>query len=256
MNTLRRIPLLTATAAVLALVFLLAPFIVLPAQTDWRGFHFAEGDLNAVWVSVRYSFVALLVIVLIGTPLAHVMARSRFRGKLAVDALIMIPFLTPPLAMGLLLASLYGPYGFAGSALEKLGLILTNSPAAFILAQIYGAAPYYIVGARAAFEGVPGNFEQVSRTLGRGRRETFFRITLPLARFGLASALATAWVRALGEFGIVLIIAYFPRGIPVKLWVNLQDSGISSVYPLLWLLFLAGLPVPLILGVLARRRTQ
>ncbi len=78
-------------------------------------------------------------------------------------------------------------------------------------------------------------------------------MTLPLARLGLASALATAWVRALGEFGIVLIIAYYPQGIPVRLWVNLQDVGLSAVYPLLWLFFAIALPLPLLLGALSRR---
>jgi molybdate/tungstate transport system permease protein len=78
-------------------------------------------------------------------------------------------------------------------------------------------------------------------------------VTVPLARLGIAVGLAIAWVRALGEFGIVLIVAYFPQGIPVKLWVNLQDIGLDAVYPLLWLFFLVALPLPLILGIVSRR---
>ncbi len=237
-----------------ALLFLIVPFVALPLHTQWRTFQFSSGDLSAVLTSVVYSLVALVVIVIFGTPLAYVLARVRFRGKGLVEVLVLLPFLTPPLAMGLLLASTYGPYGFVGAPLERLGLILTNSGAAFVLAQIYAAAPYYILGARSAFEGVSRNLERVSFTLGRGRAATFLRITLPLAGLGLASALAAAWVRALGEFGIVLIIAYYPRGIPVKLWVNLQEIGLSAVYPLLWLLLLVGLPLPVLLGALSRRR--
>lgn len=235
------------------LIVLLLPFAMLPVHTNWAAFRFAPGDLRAVWVSVSLSAIALLVILLFGTPLAYAMARYRFRGKGIIEALVLLPLLTPPLAMGILLATVYGPYGLVGGPLEQLGLVLTNSPAAFLLAQIYGAAPYYIVGARSAFEGVPGNLERVSLTLGKGPLETFLRVTFPLARLGLASGLATAWVRALGEFGIVLIVAYYPRGIPVKLWVNLQDIGLQAVYPLLWLLFLVGLPLPLVLGILSRR---
>ena len=240
--------------AALGLLFLLLPFLMLPVHTNWAGFHFASGDLQAAWISAALSAAALLIIILFGTPIAFAMARYRFRGKGVVEALVLLPFLTPPLAMGLLLASVYGPYGIVGGPLEHLGLILTNSAPAFLLAQIYGAAPYFIVGARSAFEGVPSSLERVSMTLGKGPFATFMQVTFPLSRLGLASALATAWVRALGEFGIVLIIAYYPRGIPVKLWVNLQDIGLQAVYPLLWLLFLVGLPLPLALGILSRRK--
>jgi molybdate/tungstate transport system permease protein len=226
---------------------------MLPIHTNWKDFHFAAGDLQAAWVSVALSALALLIILVFGTPLAYALARYRFRGKSIVEALVLLPLLTPPLAMGLLLASVYGPYGIVGGPLEKLGLILTNSTPAFLLAQVYGAAPYYIVGARSAFEGVPTGLERVSMTLGKGPLATFVRVTFPLARLGLAAGLATAWVRALGEFGIVLIIAYYPRGIPVKLWVNLQDIGLQAVYPLMWLLFFVGLPLPLALGILSRR---
>lgn len=251
---MRPAPLLAfALACLIVLLFLVVPFLALPLHTDWAHFAFASGDLSAVLVSVLYSLAAIIIITLFGTPLAYALARFRFKAKLLVEALVLLPFLTPPLAMGLLLASIYGPYGMIGGPLEHIGLSLTNSGPAFLLAQIYGAAPYYLVGARAAFEGVPASLERVSLTLGKGPFETFLRITLPLARLGLASGLATAWVRALGEFGIVLIIAYYPRGIPVKLWVNLQDIGLSAVFPLLWLLFLVGLPLPLILGTLARR---
>jgi molybdate/tungstate transport system permease protein len=77
---------------------------------------------------------------------------------------------------------------------------------------------------------------------------------MPLARLGLAAGIALAWVRALGEFGIVLILAYYPQGIPVKLWVNLQDIGLPAVYPLLWVFFLVAMPLPLILGLASRRQ--
>jgi molybdate/tungstate transport system permease protein len=108
--------------------------------------------------------------------------------------------------------------------------------------------------ARAAFEGVPQALEQITLTLGKEPWQVFLQVTLPLSRLGLMAGLALAWVRVLGEFGIVLIIAYYPQGIPVKLWVNLQDIGLPAVYPLLWLFFLVAMPLPLWLGVLSRRR--
>jgi molybdate/tungstate transport system permease protein len=239
--------------AIGALGILVAPFLGFALATPWNAIQLASGDLAALWVSVVYTFAALALIVVGGTPLAYWMARYEFRGKLLCEALILLPLLTPPLAMGILLTLLYGPYGWGGQAARTLGLELTNTPAAFVLAQVYAAAPYFIIAARAAFEGVDPELEQISLTLGRAPWQTFWRVTMPLARLGLCVGLAIAWVRALGEFGIVLIIAYFPQGIPVKLWVNLQDIGLDAVYALLWLFFLVALPLPLILGIASRR---
>lgn len=201
-----------------------------------------------------YSLVALPIIALLGTPLAWWLARRNFRGKWLVDAMVLLPLLTPPLALGILLASLYGPYGAAGALLGRIGVVLTNTASAFVLAQVYGAMPYYVVTARAAFEAVPRELEEIARTLGKERWQIFLEVSVKMARLGLAAGMALAWVRALGEFGIVLIIAYFPHGIPVKLWVNLQDIGLDAVYPLLWLFFLVAMPFPLWLGMLSRRR--
>ena len=236
------------------LLFLALPFAGLLFSTPWQALHLQQGDLASLWVSVRYTLLAVMVVVLFGTPVAWWLARHDFRGKWLMELLVLLPLLTPPLAMGLLLSMSYGPYSWAGQPLGRLGLNLTNTPAAFLLAQVYASAPYYIVAARSAFEGVPRELEQMSLTLGQSPWRTFWRISVPLAGLGLAAGVALAWVRALGEFGIVLIVAYFPQGIPVKLWVNLQDTGLSAVYPLLWLFFLIGLPLPLLLGALSRRR--
>ncbi len=241
-----------AAAGVAGLCFLALPFAGLPFSTPWSRLHLQQGDLGALWVSVVYTLAAVAVVVVLGTPLAWLLARYHFRGKAVVELLVLLPLLTPPLAMGLLLSMSYGPYGWVGQPLSRLGLDLTNTPAGFLLAQIYGSAPYFIIAARSAFEGVPRELEQMSLTLGQSPWRTFWRITVPLSSLGLGAGVALAWVRALGEFGIVLIVAYYPQGIPVKLWVNLQDTGLSAVYPLLWLFFLIGLPLPLVLGALSR----
>lgn len=243
-----------ALAAALALLLLATPFAGLLWVTDWRHFAFTRGDGGAVGVSLGYSLVALVPIIALGTPLAWWLARHRTRRQWLIDALLLVSLLTPPLAMGLLLAAMYGPYGPAGRLLERAGLLLTNSAPAFVLAQFYAALPYYVMAARTAFEGVPRELEQIALTLGYSPWRSFIHVSLPLARLGLAAAVALAWVRALGEFGAVLIVAYYPQGIPVKLWVNLQNIGLDAVYPLLWVFFLVALPLPLALGIAVRRR--
>jgi molybdate/tungstate transport system permease protein len=238
----------------LALGFLLIPYGGLLVTTPWSRIAPEAGDWQAVQTSVSGTLLALVAVVAGGTPLAWWMARRGVRGRALLDALVLVPLLTPPLAMGLLLAMVYGPYSALGRAAGALGLDLTNTPAAFLLAQIYASAPYYVLAARAAFEGVPREYEDIARTLGRGPWHTFWHVSLPLARLGLATGLALAWVRALGEFGIALIVAYYPQGIPVRLWVDLQDTGLAAVYPVLWVFFLIGLPLPLALGLWARGR--
>jgi molybdate/tungstate transport system permease protein len=240
--------------SLLTLLLLAAPFAGLALATSWRHFGFADGDGEAIAVSLCYSLAALVLIIALGTPLAWWLARHRVRGGWLIDALLLLALLTPPLALGLLLATLYGPYAPAGHLLERAGLVLTNSPCAFVMAQFYSALPYYVIAARAAFEGVPRELEQLALTLGHSPWRSFLHVSLPLARLGLAAAVALAWVRALGEFGAVLIVAYYPQGIAVKLWVNLQNIGLDAVYPLLWVFFLVAMPLPLMLGLAARRR--
>jgi molybdate/tungstate transport system permease protein len=243
-----------ALVGALTLLLIAGPFIALASATHWSNFHFAPGDMGSIAASLGYSLVSLMLIVAFGTPLAWWLARHSFRGKWVLEAIILLALLTPPLAMGILLTTLYGPYGPLGSLLTQTGVELTNSAPAFVLAQFYGALPYYVVAARAAFEGVPRELEHIALTLGKSPWQTFWLVSMPLARLGLAAGIALAWVRAVGEFGIVLILAYYPQGIPVKLWVNLQDIGLSAVYPLLWVFFLVAMPLPLILGLASRRQ--
>ena len=210
-----------------------------PDGSDWR----------AVEASVLCALADMGLIVLLGTPVAWLLAYGKFAGKWVIDLLVFIPLLTPPLAMGMLLITALGPRSMVGAMARHWDLSLTNSWPALILAGFYAASPFYVVGARVALAGVGENERQLARTLGRSPPAVAWRVTLPLARRGLLAALAIAWVRALGEFGIALMIAYFPHGMPVQMWVNMQDTGPSAAFGLIWLLLLIGLPIPLVLGI-------
>ncbi len=242
--------------AVPALLLLALPFITLIGVTPWHGFHLAYGDWNSVATSLGLSFISIPLIVLLGTPLALWLARTSSSLRHWVEIMVLIPLLTPPLALGILLVSVYGPYGALGGIIARLGLSLTNNAGAFVLAQIYGALPYYVMSARVAFEGVPPTVEEAAKVLGAPSWQILLRLTLPLARQGLATGLAIAWVRVVGEFGIVLVFSYFPQGIPVKLYINLQNDGIDAVYSLLWLLLVVTLPFPLWCLAGARRHQK
>ena len=236
------------------LAFLCVPLFALLTGGDWRAASLDAQDLRAVATSLAGGALSVGLIAVMGTPLALYLARNAGRRGALVEALVLIPMMMPTLALGILLVSFYGPAAPAGGAFARFGLVLTNSPAAFVLAGVYAALPTYIMAARAALVEVPEELEQIARTLGDGPVRVFWRVTLPLARRGLAGALALCWVRALGELGIVLILAYFPAGMPVRLWVDMQDLGIQAVFPLVALFLAAALPLPLWLGLRARRR--
>jgi molybdate/tungstate transport system permease protein len=222
---------------------------------NWSPANLSGEDWQAILTSLLGGAAAVFLIALLGTPVALYLARTPGRISAIAEALVLIPMLMPTLALGILLVSFYGPAAPIGAAFARIGVVLTNTPAAFVLAALYGALPTYILAARSALVEVPRELEQIGRTLGDSPWRVFFFITLPLAQRGLAAALALCWARALGEFGIVLIIAYFPAGLPVRLWIDVQDLGIQAVFPLVAAFLLASLPVPLWLGLRARRRT-
>ncbi|MRW83339.1 ABC transporter permease subunit [Pseudoduganella sp. FT26W] len=228
-----------------ACLLLALPFATLIQQTPWRSFAIAPADLASARVSLGLGLVALLLIALLGTPLAFWLARTKSRTRGVVEMLVLASLLTPPLAMGILLVSAYGPYSALGKPLAAAGYLISNNIGAFILAQLYGGLAYYVMSARTAFESVSRSVEEAAETLGATPWHVFWLVTLPLSARGLLAGLALAWVRVIGEFGIVMIFAYFPQGMPVQLYINLQNDGLDSVYSLVWLLLLAALPLPL-----------
>jgi molybdate/tungstate transport system permease protein len=161
----------------------------------------------------------------------------------------------PPLALGILLSLAFGPQTLFGAYLLRLGIMTSNSAIAFVVTQVYVSVGYYIVAARAALAAVPHELELTAALLGTSPIRVFWRVTFPLARLGLAAALSLAWVRALGEFGAVVVTAYYPSGIPVQIWSNLQDAGLPAVMPLLAIFLLTALPLPWAIQLMAESRT-
>ena len=124
-----------------ALLLLAIPFATLLGVTPWHGFHLAWGDGGAIAVSLGLGGLALMIVVALGLPVAWWLAWAKGRRRLLVEILVLLPLLTPPLAMGILLISAWGPYSLAGEWLSRFGLTLVNNPGAFVLAQVYGSLP-------------------------------------------------------------------------------------------------------------------
>lgn len=219
----------------------------------WRWNDAATAD--AVRVSIGLTLVAMAIVVVLGTPMAVYVARCSRGERLWWQGVLLVSVLLPPLALGILLSLAFGPHAF-GAFLSRFGLSMTNTPLAFIVTQVYVSIGYYVLGAVAAVQSVPRALELQAALLGHDRWSVFRRVTYPLARLGLAVALSLAWVRALTEFGAVVITAYYPAGMPVAIWTNLENFGLPAVMPLMVIFLVTALPLPWLAHVAAQRRAH
>jgi molybdate/tungstate transport system permease protein len=249
---LGRLGMLVFTLALLyPLVGLLAPV----GQWQWDG-SIPGSTASAVRTSLFLTGIAVLLDVAFGTPVAWHLAHHAGSDRIVWEAAVLISVLMPPLALGILLSLAFGPQTALGGWLLRIGVPTSNSPVAFLATQTYVSVGYYIVAARAALAAVPSHLELTASLLGLRQWQVFWRVTFPLARLGLAAALSIAWVRALGEFGAVIVTAYYPSGMPVQIWVNLQDAGMPAVMPLLIVFLLTALPLPWLVHLVAQRHSD
>lgn len=237
----------------LALLYPLSGLLAPVGPWRWDA-EVATQTLASIRVSLGLTGAAMLIVVLAGTPVSLYIARASLRERLWWQGALLLSILLPPLALGILLSIAFGPSGAAGRWLEHFGVRVSNNPLAFVATQVYVSIGYYVLGAVAAFDAVPPMLEKHAALLGQRPWAVFRRVTFPLARLGLAAALSVAWVRALGEFGAVVVTAYYPAGMPVQLWVNLQSFGLPAVMPLLVMFLAAALPLPWAIHLLAQRR--
>ena len=205
----------------------------------------APGALDPLVVSIESGLITLIVLLLFGTPLAWMLARGTLPFPRVWEAGVLTSLLLPPLVIGLLLVFMVGPYTPIGEAFGVVHLSADNTFLALVIAQVYESAPYYVLGAQAAFGSVDPRMEQQAALLGDRPSRVLRRVTLPLAGPGLAMALAVAWARAMGAFGAVIVIAYHPYGLPLQIWTTLQETGLATALPFALVLLVVALPLPL-----------
>jgi molybdate transport system permease protein len=222
---------LLAAALALALAFLTVPVVAIFADTGpgrlWSSLGDAE-SLDALRLSLETTTIAMAIIVLVGTPAAYLLATRSFPGRSLVVTLIELPLVMPPAVAGIALLAAVGPKGILGGPVRDAGIRLVLETAGVVVALTFVAAPFYLRQAQAAFAALERNWLDASRTLGAGEGETFMRIAVPGARAGLATGLALAWGRALGEFGATLMFAGSFRGITQTVPLAIYDRFASN----------------------------
>ena len=184
---------------------------------------------SAFKISALVVSVATLAVTLVGTALAFLLARRDFRGKEALDSLVTLPMVLPPTVTGYYLILLLGRRGLLGTYLFALtGWTVAFTWEAAAIAAGAMALPLMVKSARAALESIDRRYELVSFSLGKSELETFFRVTLPLARRGILAGVVLSFARALGEFGATLMLAGNIRGKTQTMPLAIYEAFISG----------------------------
>lgn len=219
-------------------------------QADWRGADWPT-LVRATVVSLASATVATALVTLTGVPLGYRLARRPGRTTAALGTLVQLPLALPPLASGILLLFLIG---YASPLGRATGGALTDSFAGIVLAEAFVAAPFLIIAARSAFAAADPTLEQVAATLGLSPAQVFRLVSLPLAGKAIAAGMLLAWLRAFGEFGATVMVAYHPYSLPIYTYVAFGSQGLPAMLPVLLPTLLAALLAVALAGRLAANR--
>jgi len=221
----------------LGVLFFALPFVGLVVRAPWSSFDDILGDdgvRTALWLSLTTSLVTTAVAVLIGVPIAWLLARTNLPGRGFVRALCTLSMVLPPVVAGVALFLALGRRGVVGRPLdEAFGVSLPFTTASVVLAQLFVAMPFLVLTVEAALRALDPAGEQAARTLGASRAYVFWRVTLPSIRPAVVSGLVLTWARALGEFGATITFAgSFPgttRTVPLATYLALENDPDQAI---------------------------
>ncbi|KXK16391.1 MAG: molybdate ABC transporter, inner membrane subunit [Chloroflexi bacterium OLB15] len=232
----------------IGLLFLTLPILALIIRSiQNRAWENMPGSAipEAILLSFVSTSMTILATAMFGTPLAYILARRKFPFKRLAMVLVELPIVLPPAVAGLALLITFGRRGLFGPVLGELGISLSFTFAAVVMAQTFVAAPFYIRSAQIGFQSIPIEIEEAARVDGAGGFRLFWLVTLPIARRALAAGLVLCWARALGEFGATILFAgslqgrtqtmplliynIFERDIDAAIWTGLILVAIALV---------------------------
>jgi molybdate transport system permease protein len=225
----RRVSPFLAGPAFLLALYLVLPFVAGVQQAElanWRGVDVAALE-HACAVSAASASIAAVLIAAGGIPLGYWLARTPTVLARVLGFVVQLPLALPPLASGVLLLFLVGPF----SPVSRLVGDVTDTFGGIVIAETFVAAPFLIIAARSAFEAVDPVLEDVAATLGHKKLARFALVSLPLAWPTILAGLLLAWLRAFGEFGATVMVAYHPYSLPVYTYVAFGAQGLPAMLP-------------------------
>ncbi|MFD9929656.1 molybdate ABC transporter permease subunit [[Kitasatospora] papulosa] len=231
------VPLPLLLPALIGLAFLIVPLVALLVRAPWRSMPELLTSAE-VWQALRLSLVcataATAVSLIIGVPLAWLLARVEFPGRGPVRALVTLPLVLPPVVGGVALLMALGRNGIIGKSLDDwFGITLPFTTTGVVIAEAFVAMPFLVISVEGTLRAADPRFEEAAATLGASRFTAFRRVTLPLIAPGIAAGAVLAWARALGEFGATITFAgNFPgrtQTMPLAVYLALQSDPEAAI---------------------------
>jgi molybdate transport system permease protein len=217
-------------------LFVMLPLAAIISRVHWGSFLAlitSESSLAALRLSLRTSAISTLLCVVLGVPMAVVLARTSFRGQRLLRALVLLPLVLPPVVGGIALLYTFGRRGLLGHTLDVLGIQVAFSTTAVVMAQTFVALPFLVVSLEGALRTSGDRYEAVAATLGARPTTVFRRVTLPLVLPGLAAGAVLSFARALGEFGATITFAGSLQGVtrtlPLEIYLQREVDPDAAV---------------------------
>lgn len=230
------IPRATIGMALLAGAFFVIPFIALLIGISWSdllALLTSQSALDALWLSLRTATAATIICVILGVPLALVLARTDFPGRTILRAIVLVPLVIPPVVAGIVLTEAFGRRGLIGEHLSAAGIDIAFTTAAVVLAQTFVALPFMVTSLESHLASSGQHYERVAQSLGASNWRSFVTITLPLLRTGLIAGAVLTFARALGEFGATITFAGSLQGttrtMPLEIYLARETDPESAV---------------------------
>lgn len=232
-----RLPVTLLLPALLGLAFLVLPLVGLLVRAPWSTL---SDQLTSpqVWEALRLSLVcataATAVSMVLGVPLAWLLARTELPGRRLIRALVTLPLVLPPVVGGVALLLVLGRRGIVGSWLDSaFGLTLPFTTTGVVIAEAFVAMPFLVISVEGALRAADPRYEEAAATLGASRLTTFRRVTLPLIAPGIGAGAVLAWARALGEFGATITFAgNFPgrtQTMPLAVYLAMESDPEAAI---------------------------
>lgn len=213
--------------AILGAAFVLLPLVAMVTRVDWANFGdlvSSQAALDALWLSLRTSATSTALCLVIGVPMATVLARTSFPGQGVFRSLVLLPLVIPPVVSGIALLYTFGRRGMLGHTLDVLGIEVAFTTAAVVMAQTFVSLPFLVISLEGALRTAGQRYEVVAATLGAAPTTVFRRVTLPLVLPGLLSGAVLAFARSLGEFGATITFAGSLQGttttLPIQIYLQ------------------------------------
>ncbi len=235
------------------LIFLFLPvFSILTGITPIQYIHSLKDRqiVSSILLSIELSFFATILVLILGVPLAYLLARSKFPFKGVLEAVVDIPVMIPHVAAGIALLMVFQANGYLGEFFKKVGISFLDTPYGILIAMMFVSSPFLINSAKEGFKKVDERVEFVARSLGASPLHTFFKISLPLARKDIVNGAIMMWGRGIGEFGAVVIIAYHPMTAPVLIYDRFTSFGLNYALPITALVVLISIAIFIVIRVL------